>query len=360
MHSSVVLSALFAAVAFATPVANPEYVTHVDYVTVVTTVYVDAGATATATSTSATSSTTGEVKVQAQAEPKRVRMRGHRHRYWYFSSKKAETQTTTTVTEPTETPAAVVESPSASQVASTTTEVKVEPVPEPSTTIAAAPESTSTTPALDSTEDAVVQKPTPTPEPVVVEKPKPSPTPEVVQQPASTPEKPSSGSYKETCLYHHNAHRANHSAPALEWDDELEAITRKIAETCVYAHETKTGGGGYGQNIAAGATAAEIGKVISDQFYNGEFDLYPGFGSGKEPDMSNFSGWGHLSQIIWKDTTKVACVTMDCTSKGLAKVSSNVPPHFTVCNYKSPGNVGGGYVKNILPPKGDSYVTGGG
>ena len=100
-------------------------------------------------------------------------------------------------------------------------------------------------------------------------------------------------------------------------------------------HRSEAGGGGYGQNIAAGATAAEISKVVSDQFYNGEVNDYPGYGG--EPDMSNFEKWGHFSQVVWKDTSHVACFTMDCTAQGLANVDGDVPKHFTVCNYKGPG-----------------------
>jgi len=39
-------------------------------------------------------------------------------------------------------------------------------------------------------------------------------------------------------VYHHNLHRSNHSADAVEWDDGLAATAQKIANTCVYAHNT--------------------------------------------------------------------------------------------------------------------------
>jgi uncharacterized protein YkwD len=37
---------------------------------------------------------------------------------------------------------------------------------------------------------------------------------------------------------HHNAHRANHSAPALTWDASLANTAAKIAASCYYAHNT--------------------------------------------------------------------------------------------------------------------------
>ncbi len=90
-----------------------------------------------------------------------------------------------------------------------------------------------------------------------------------------------------------------------------------------------------------------------------------------------FDKWGHLSQILWKGTTHIACVTKDCTAQGLGGPTGGSAPHFTVCNYKSAGkksapftrplnfesltptlssgNVAGGYAKNVLPPNGAPF-----
>lgn len=96
-------------------------------------------------------------------------------------------------------------------------------------------------------------------------------------------------------------------------------------------------GGGYGQNIAAGVKADNVSAVITELFYNGEVGLYEGQYGKESPDMSNFHEWGHFTQIVWKGTTEVGCATVDCSSSGLANTGGNVPPYFTVCNYKSPG-----------------------
>lgn len=136
--------------------------------------------------------------------------------------------------------------------------------------------------------------------------------------------------YAEPILRQHNLHRDNHSAPALVWDNRLASIAQDIASSCVYGHNTKAGGGGYGQNIGAGAPADEIDQMITNQMYNDEMMLYPGYGA--EPDMTNFEKWGHFSQIVWKSTTSVGCYTQHCPG-GLENVSGNVSPYFTVCNY---------------------------
>lgn len=187
------------------------------------------------------------------------------------------------------------------------------------------------------------EAPSPPPATTTSEAPKAENTP-------PPPESRVSGGYEKTCLDSHNQSRAKHGAPPMVWDDELFRIAKQIAGSCKYAHDTKTGGGGYGQNIAAGAKADEIHKVIIDQFYS-EVKYYKWYG--REPEMGNFHDWGHFSQVVWVGTTAVACWTEDCSNRPgkLSGVASNVPPHFTVCNYRKPGNVGGQYAKNVLALK---------
>ncbi|GIZ46348.1 hypothetical protein CKM354_000947600 [Cercospora kikuchii] len=176
------------------------------------------------------------------------------------------------------------------------------------------------------------------------------PAPEPETPAPSTPSGPASGSYPDVCLYHHNIHRANHSAPALVWSEELAATAQKIANTCVYEHNTEMDGGGYGQNIAAGVSRDNISAVITDLFYNAEEPAYSLATGGyqSEPDMSNFHVWGHFSQIVWCGTTEVGCATSDdCGTLG--NTGSGVQPYFTVCNYRGPGNYAGKYSENVNP-----------
>jgi len=158
-----------------------------------------------------------------------------------------------------------------------------------------------------------------------------------------------SSDYQQGILDSHNIHRANHSAADLTWDDHLAGIAAQIAASCVYAHDTSTGGGGYGQNIGAGSPPSDIPSMISDLMYNDEINYYPGYGG--EPDMSNFEKWGHFSQIVWKSTTGVGCATQYCPG-GLANAGGGVSPYFTVCNYGPAGNFGGQYGANVLAPLG--------
>ena len=120
---------------------------------------------------------------------------------------------------------------------------------------------------------------------------------------------------------------------------------------------SQIGGGGYGQNIAMwGSTGdvsesgevAFIGQSITEMWYNGELELFNGYGQ-DQPDMSNFRQWGHFTQIVWKKTTSVGCHVQYCPP---GTMSPNMGAFFSVCNYFPPGNVGGAYKENVGRPLG--------
>ncbi|KJY00125.1 scp-like extracellular protein [Zymoseptoria brevis] len=160
--------------------------------------------------------------------------------------------------------------------------------------------------------------------------------------------------YKSKVVYFHNMVRSNHSCSTVEWDEGLYNCAKEIASSCVYAHNVDAQGGGYGQNIAAGVDADNIGSVLIDMFYNAEMPLYTYYGH--EPDMSGFEQWGHGTQMVWKSTTHVACATQYCPN-GLANTGSGVSPWFTVCNYKGPGNYAGQFADNVLAPLGHPSIS---
>lgn len=50
-------------------------------------------------------------------------------------------------------------------------------------------------------------------------------------------EAPKTGNYKDAVLYSHNVHRANHSASALTFSDELASYAQTVAAKCVWGHD---------------------------------------------------------------------------------------------------------------------------
>lgn len=130
--------------------------------------------------------------------------------------------------------------------------------PVPHTT----PTTTSTSTEPSSTSVAPPPPPPPPTTPAAPPPPPPAPTPDPSPAPApaadsSQPQvqaaQPSSDTpppaatqpaaaqpsdYTSTALYHHNIHRFNHSASALDWSDEHAQYAQTLAERCVFEHDT--------------------------------------------------------------------------------------------------------------------------
>jgi hypothetical protein len=89
--------------------------------------------------------------------------------------------------------------------------------------------------------------------------------------------------------------------------------------------------GGYGQNLAGSAPTASLSQHVSEFWYNNElrkFDpLY-----GQPTPGKDLGTYGHFTQVVWRDTTKVGCATVDCRG-------STLQMWYTVCNYYPPGKL---------------------
>ncbi|KAH8701425.1 CAP domain-containing protein [Phaeosphaeriaceae sp. PMI808] len=148
--------------------------------------------------------------------------------------------------------------------------------------------------------------------------------------------------YQAAVLYHHNAARANHNAAPLVWDTVCETNARQAAERCKLDHYIPTGAG-QGQNIfATPGEAYNVTAGITESWYKDELGpMAPFFGQNSISD-NVFYSVGHLTQIVWKGTTMVGCVSIDCGRGPISKL--------TVCNYAPAGNIPGGYARNVLAP----------
>lgn len=161
----------------------------------------------------------------------------------------------------------------------------------------------------------------------------------------------------------HNVHRANHSAPALEWDDTLAGYAQITANKCVFAHDMTEGGGAvaYGQNLASWGSTGDISGLqvesgrrgVTDQWYNDEIENWTYYGLDNPPSGSDLDAWGHFTQLVWKSSTKLGCATVQCPAGSVLPMAS----WYTVCNYGGPGNFGGEYAENVLQPLGHPTVT---
>jgi hypothetical protein len=236
--------------------------------------------------------------------------------------------------------------------------------------------STSAVPIIPLTSEVPVV-PAPAPEPTTVEPAPAPPAPpapatslieQFVPAPAPAPVKEAAPAaptdYQSTILYHHNIHRANHSAADLSWGDSYAGYALETAQKCKFEHDLTPGGGGYGQNLAMYATssdaqafgASRAGAQASSNFwYNGELNKFPSSDYGKgSPDMGNFHDWGHFSQLVWSSTQQVGCATYLCPAGTMV---AGMDAWFTVCNYFPAGNMGGAYGTNVFPPQGQPGVS---
>lgn len=138
---------------------------------------------------------------------------------------------------------------------------------------------------------------------------------------------------RKSILAAHNAHRAQHCAPPLEWSSELASVAESWAHKlarrgCPLEHSDTA----YGENLAAGTQGGFSPGDYVDLWYR-EIDKYR-FARGK------FSmATGHFTQLVWRSTRRVGCALADCDN-GLEVL---------VCNYDPAGNVETLFGENVLP-----------
>jgi hypothetical protein len=156
--------------------------------------------------------------------------------------------------------------------------------------------------------------------------------------------------YQAAVLYHHNAARANHGAGELTWCDDCEANARIAAEKCIFDHYIPDGVD-EGQNLfTLSGDSYNVTAGITESWYKGEFEpMLPYFGADNIPDEV-FEKVGHLTQVVWKSTTSVGCVSVDCSGRMMVGGSPSDMDKYTVCNYSPPGNYGGEYAKQVGKP----------
>ncbi|OAG10879.1 PR-1-like protein [Paraphaeosphaeria sporulosa] len=239
---------------------------------------------------------------------------------------------------------------------------KSTPAPKPSPSspgyvVAPAPSSSKPVYVQPSTASSVYVAPSSVYVPPTSSAPRPSSTPAAA--PSSTPVYGvehksgddqaylSSGvDYKDAMLWHHNRARANHGASNLEWSSDCESAASTAAAYCDFTHHVVDGQGQNLFTVSGDAYNATAG--ITESWYKAEADIYGAFDA--TPNMDTFHEWGHLTQVLWKKTTHVGCVTIDCGSKMTINGKSSTLNLYTVCNYSPPGNYEGEYAANVAAP----------
>ncbi|VYS44650.1 unnamed protein product [Arabidopsis thaliana] len=127
-------------------------------------------------------------------------------------------------------------------------------------------------------------------------------------------------------LIAHNLVRARVGEPLFQWDGRLAAYARTWANQRVGDCRLVHSNGPYGENIFwAGKnnwSPRDIVNVWAD-----EDKFYDVKGNTCEPQHM----CGHYTQIVWRDSTKVGCASVDCSNGGV----------YAICVYNPPGNYEG-------------------
>ena len=136
----------------------------------------------------------------------------------------------------------------------------------------------------------------------------------------------------------------------MRWDEDLATVAQNYADACNYGHNSSRGtdyaaltgltGPAVGENIAARWTSWPTGSseainALETAFsgWNGEHDDWH---YDTINDDSWNSGFGHFTQHVWANTTRVGCGQAWCRDGNLYMV-------FTVCNFYTAGNYWGQY-----------------
>lgn len=140
-------------------------------------------------------------------------------------------------------------------------------------------------------------------------------------------------------LASHNELRANHGAPALEWDDGLAQQAQPWADACVFTHSSF----GNGENLAAHSNgwSGDTAIRMTQSWYSEIKDV-----DWSDPE-SGLDSAGHFTQLVWKSSTRIGCAQAWCEPLAQAWGGSAT---FLVCEYTPAGNMMGAAADNVLPP----------
>ncbi|XP_024660319.2 GLI pathogenesis-related 2 [Maylandia zebra] len=143
-------------------------------------------------------------------------------------------------------------------------------------------------------------------------------------------------SFKKEFLHTHNAYRAQHGAPPLTFNTELDDAAQKWANQMLAKKKLGHSDTDDGENVFyawSSETKTLTGKEAVDSWYS-EIKDYDFKKSGHQPKT------GHFTQVVWKSSTELGV--------GIATDGNTV---FVVGQYRPAGNItnAGYYQKNVLP-----------
>ncbi len=153
----------------------------------------------------------------------------------------------------------------------------------------------------------------------------------IIQRPTSPPPEtvgpsipPGTSQWGLECLEEHNLRRASSetldrkSLVPLVWDQSLSQSAKSWADQLAYQNNGLTHSKlGNGENLYSTTDRGSSCKAAVDAWFN-EYPLY----YNQKIGGAGFNGYGHFTQLVWPETTKIGCAFSD-----------NASNRYVVCHY---------------------------
>lgn len=120
----------------------------------------------------------------------------------------------------------------------------------------------------------------------------------------------------------HNAARAQVGVGPVQWDNTVAAYAQNYANQRAGDCQLIHSGGPYGENIAWGS-ADLSGKAAVDMWVSEKADY-----DYNSNNCSPNKVCGHYTQVVWRNSVRIGCAKVRCSTGGT----------FIGCNYDPPGN----------------------
>jgi len=126
----------------------------------------------------------------------------------------------------------------------------------------------------------------------------------------------------EKFVSRHNYYRRMVKVPDVKWSEELAAVAQKWANRIAIRCELKHSKSDFGENIYWHSNMTRE-EVVVDSWAK-EKELF----KERKHIYKSGKGYGHYTQIIWKETTHIGAAVKNCRGGG----------QIWVCNYNPRGN----------------------
>jgi uncharacterized protein YkwD len=139
----------------------------------------------------------------------------------------------------------------------------------------------------------------------------------IAAPPQSEPPKPNRlNAWGNECLVQHNFHRSSSETldknpiNPLVWDADLASDAQKWASFLASKNNGLVHSNfGHGENLFSDTQKSNDCKTAVDAWFN-EYPLY----GNQKIGYGNFDGYGHFTQLVWPNTTKLGCAFADSSN----------------------------------------------